>query len=908
MNSTEIRKKFLEFFKGKKHTVVPSDTLVPKNDPSLLFTSAGMNQFKEQFIGKNITFKRAASCQKCLRTGDLGNVGRTSGHHTFFEMLGNFSFGDYFKKEACLWAWEFMTEILKIPEEKLWISVYEDDAEAYSIWLDSIKVPKKKILKFGAKDNFWPADAPTEGPNGPCGPCSEIFYDWGKNVGCKKKDCNPSCDCGRFIEVWNLVFTQFNRIGENKLKPLPSKNIDTGMGLERITAVMQGVKTNFETDLFLPIMKELKKYNPKLKSYAQNAIADHLRAAVFCICDGISPSNEERGYVVRKLIRKAYLLSKANKPFLYNMVPKIAKNMQDVYPLLRERREDITAVIKEEEERFQNTLYTALPKLEDLIAEFKKERVIPGNEVFKLVDTYGLPFEIIEERARQSKYKVDKEGFLTLMNERKELSREKSKINDNIFAENVFSKAPKPDYSDKEPLTTKIAFMAKDEAGISQAAKGDRIAILTNPQSSLFYTEAGGQVGDSGIIENKGAHVKILNTRKIDTRVIHDCVVDKGNFNIGDAVTIKLDRKRNHNIAKNHTATHLLHCAMKKILGEHVRQFGSLVEDKRLRFDFTHMKKLSTLEIEHIEDFVNGKIKEAIALTKKIKDRAQAEKEGAIALFGEKYGETVRVVSIGDCSKELCGGTHVDNSQEIELFKITSESSIASGVRRIEAVTGEGVSRWLKDDISKLLSDYELAKKSMESEKDAQSKTKKLRKIISGMENIKDDNKSLGWKQVKDYARGMKPDLLEALDYLATLRKGIEKKQKAKDISNIEKRLDELLKKSASHKGALIIAAELDSVDMNILRNTADKLKKKTKSAFIALATAKNGRVNMVITFTDDIKGGEVDASTIIKESAKVIDGSGGGRKDFAQAGGSRIDKVKDALEVAKKLFIRSYM
>ena len=905
MKSYDIRKTFLEFFKSKGHTVVESDTLAPKNDPTLLFTGAGMNQFKEQFIGKNITFKRACSSQKCLRTGDLDNVGKTSGHHTFFEMLGNFSFGDYFKKDACSWAWEFMTGVLKIPKEKLWISVYKDDDEAYEIWEKDIHVPKDRIVKFGAKDNFWPSNAPLDGPNGPCGPCSEIFYDWGESVGCRKKECTPACDCGRFIEVWNLVFTQFNRVGIDQLEALPSKNIDTGMGLERITSVMQGVKTNFETDLFMPIIEEIKKYKHNARTYEVNAIADHLRASVFSICDGVSPSNEERGYVVRKLIRRAYMLSKANEAFLYNIVPKIVKVMGDVYPMLKTRREDITAVVKEEEERFQNTLVTAIPKLEELIGKYKKERTIPGDEIFKLVDTYGLPLEVIEDRAKKSGYKVDKESFRQLMNRQKDLSRAKSKIEGNIFVEGIFAKAPKPGESGSDPLSASIVFIARDKESGDSVKKGDRAGILTDPQSSFFYTEAGGQVGDTGIMEKPGAKAEILNTYKMDDRVIFDCAVLEGVFNISDKVIVKCDKTRNKDIARNHTATHLLHSALRNILGEHVHQSGSLVGDTRLRFDFTHIKKLTEVEIEHVEDFVNEKIKEDIAITKETKDRTAAEKEGAMALFGEKYGDKVRVVSIKDCSKELCGGTHVDNTSEIGLFKIISESSIASGVRRIEAVTNEGVLRWMKEDIDGVLEPYEEAFGSLKNEKEAMDNRESLVKTISRIKAIKAGGST--WEEVKEYARDLRPDILEATESFAKLKKHVERQKKEKRIKDMEKNLDDIFEKSQSHNGVKLVVSRIGDTDMNVLRKAADIIKKKAKSAFIALAALKDDRVNMVVTFTDDIEKKGLNAAVIIKESAKVIGGSGGGRQDFAQAGGSDVDGIDDALETAKSLFLKGF-
>lgn len=903
MQGNEIRTKFLEFFKSQGHEVVPSDRLVPKGDPSLLFTSAGMNQFKDQFMGKNITYKRAASCQKCLRTGDLANVGRTSGHHTFFEMLGNFSFGDYFKKEACTWAWEFMTGVLRLDREKLWVSVYEEDDEAYSIWREAIGVPEERIVKFGAKDNFWPSNAPIDGPNGPCGPCSEIFYDWGEKTGCGKQDCNPACDCGRFIEVWNLVFTQFNRVDVNKLEPLPSKNIDTGMGLERLTAVIQGVKTNFETDLFTPIIDEIRGYNKKLSISVLNAIADHLRAVAFAICDGISPSNEERGYVVRKLIRKAYLLGKANKPFLYNIIPRIAKIMEGPYPMLKKRREDITSVIKEEEEKFQNTLLTAMPKLEDSIAEFRKKRVIPGSEIFKLVDTYGLPLEVIEERVRQAKYKLDREGFETLMKKRKEMSREKSKIEDDIFVDEVFSKSPNPEFSDSDPLNAEIMFMVKNKIKINKAKKGDIIALLTNPQSAVFYTESGGQVGDTGLIEKDGTRADILNTRKIDGRLIHECRVESGTLKINDKVLIKLDRIRNKDIAKNHTATHLLHSALRKILGEHVRQYGSLVVNNRLRFDFTHMKKMSEIEIERVEDFVNDRINGSIKVKKEVKTKSEAESEGAIALFGEKYADKVRVVSIRDCSKELCGGTHVDNTNEIGVFKIISESSIASGVRRIEAVTDTSVGVWLKEDISRLLSLYYAEREALKDNDEARLKNKELETAIGKSEDLKNGKYPCTWDSVKSYTYTVRPTVVNALEYFAKVKKKIQKKQTELDIKDIGEKLDKILKNSQQHKGVQIIIADIGTVNMNALRRTADMIKKNAKSAFIALASIFNERVNLVITFTDDIGKKGLNASDIIKESASIVNGSGGGRKDFAQAGGSDITKVKDALEAAKRLF-----
>jgi len=815
MLSKDIRKKFLEFFKAKGHEVVPSDTLVPKADASLLFTSAGMNQFKEQFLGHNVTYKKAASSQKCLRTADLDKVGKTPSHHTFFEMLGNFSFGDYFKKEAIVWAWEFMTKELGIPEEKLWVSVYKDDAEAYEIWKDIVKIPEKKIVKMDAKENFWPSNAPAEGPNGPCGPCSEIFFDSGG---------------GKSVEVWNLVFTQFDRKNDGKLLPLPNKNIDTGMGLERTTAVMQGVKTNFETDLFLPIIKELKACTSKLKAPDMNAIADHVRAVTFAIADGVSPSNEERGHVVRKLIRRAYMRGNVKEPFLYKMVPKVVEIMKDVYPELSRRREEISLIVKEEEEKFQHTLSTAAPVLEEDLKN-AGGGILEGEKIFKLVDTYGLPIEIIEERSRKKKIKLDSKGFKKLMTERRRLSRKNSKITEDIFALHLFAKAPKPEFSEKEPLEAEIITIKfpKVKGGIKQVAKGDEADILTSPQSGLFYAETGGQAGDSGLIRRKGEDqiaARIVDTYNFNGRIIHKCVIEKP-LAKGDAVIIELDRDRKKHIAKNHTATHLLQSALREVLGAHVHQAGAYVNGERLRFDFTHMKKLTDRELEKVESLVNDCVKKHTAVEKCEKTLAEAREEGAIALFGEKYADKVRVVTVGGFSKEVCGGTHVDNAGDIELFKITRESSVAAGVRRIEALTASGAREWLKESEKRKAKDEKLLK---EKEQEKLRKKEALEKAASG--------------------------------------------------------IDELLKRAKDIKGVKIIIEEVENANMGILRNLSDKIKAKTKSAFVFLGSREGGRVNIVLTGTKDLVSNGFNASEIIKPAAKIVNGSGGGRPDFAQAGG----------------------
>ena len=699
MQSHKIRTKFLEFFAQKGHEIVPSDSLVPKNDPTLLFTSAGMNQFKEQFLGRNVTYKRAASSQKCLRTADLERVGKTPSHHTFFEMLGNFSFGDYFKEDAILWAWEFLTKALGIKKEKLWVSVYKDDRESFDIWKDKIKVPAKKIKKLGPKDNFWPANAPKDGPNGPCGPCSEIFYG--------------------SVEVWNLVFTEFNRAEGGKLTPLPNKNIDTGMGLERIAAVMQGVKTNFETDLFKPITEDLGIKN-------KNTVADHIRAVTFAISDGVTPSNEERGYVIRKLIRRAHLIGGKTEPFLYDLVPKVVNVMKGAYPELRDKMEESVLIVKEEEEKFRNTLELAMPILKESI---RKKR-LSGEAIFKLIDTYGLPLDVIKAKARG--VKIDIPGFERLMEKQRRRSRKKSKIGKDIFA-----------------------------CGLSEET----------PEA-----------------------------------------------------------------AKNHTATHLLQSALRKVLGEHVHQAGSLVTPERLRFDFTHVKKLTERELEKVESLVNECVKKAVPVTKEEKALNEAKAEGAIALFGEKYKDRVKVVTAGGFSKEVCGGIHVDNTSEIGLFKIVRESSIASGVRRIEAVTGSKAREWIK-----------------ESEK-------------SKAESAEREN-----------------------------RKEEKKRHEKEKLKAAEVNIETLKQKK-------VIIEKIEGADAGVLRNLADKITRAGKTSFVLLVSSDEGKASLVLALGKEAVSKGFSAAKIIKKMAGIVGGSGGGREDFAQAGGKDSSKLDEVFKMAEKL------
>ena len=840
MKTDEIRKTFLEFFKSKGHTIVASDSLVPKDDPTLLFTGAGMNQFKEKFLGRNITYRRAASSQKCLRTGDLENVGRTSGHHTFFEMLGNFSFGDYFKKEAILWAWEFFTKVLKIDHERLWASVYKDDNEAYDIWKNIIKLPADKIIKLGEKDNFWPSEAPTKGPNGPCGPCSEIFYDYGKDVGCGKADCAPECDCGRFVEVWNMVFTQFDRQPDGSLKPLPNKNIDTGMGLERLASVMQGVKSNFETDIFKPVVSDIHRLTRDEGRETRdegriNAIADHIRAVTFCIADGVMPSNEERGYVVRKLIRRAkthgFLGLGIKGPFLYKLVYEVINVMKLTYPELIAKREDIAQVVKQEEKMFIEVL-AQISKVEVAFSKAKSEKDTDkiAALAFNFYDTYGMPYELLEEVAERLSFRIDRGAFDALLEGQRTKSRSKTKIKGEIFSETFAKKV--------EALGLKTEFLgyekAHAEAKVVAVLNGGEIILDKTP----FYGESGGQAGDWGKIETASGAMEVEDAKKIGETIVHIGKMLRGTIAKGETAKVSIDEDVRNKVMANHTATHLLQAALRKVLGEHVKQTGSLVDAEHLRFDFTHMKKMEEREIERVEEIVNDNIKKAIAVKKEVKDIASAKHEGATALFGEKYGDKVRVVSIGDVSKELCGGTHVNNTKDIGIFKITGESSVASGVRRIEAVTGEAASKWTAEQLE-----------AQSSKLEAEEKKEK-------------EKKRLGSRLKEEMAN-----------------------------------IDAMIARAKICGSSKVIAETINDINMDGLRILSDKIKEKEKSALIILATVDNGKVSFIISLTDDLVKKELNAGSLAKDFASLIDGSGGGKPNFAQGGGKAPEKLKEALK-----------
>lgn len=869
MTADVLRDKFLAFFKAKKHKIIESDSLVPKDDPTVLFTPAGMNQFKKEFMGFDSGFKRAATAQRCLRTDDLDKVGRTSSHHTFFEMLGNFSFGDYFKDDAISWAWEFLIKELKIDQAKLWVSVYQNDDEAYSIWKDKIKIPQHKIIKLGDKDNFWPAEAKTKGPNGPCGPCSEIFYDFGPSVGCLREDCDPSCSCGRFVEIWNLVFTQFNRKDDATLEALPNKNIDTGMGLERLAAVMQGKQNNFETELFQPIIKEIRRYvETKTVDITQllYAIADHLRAIVFSSYDGISPSNEGRGYIVRKIIRKSILHLRSlgiDKPFLNKLVGQLAQIMQKPYPDLKDRQEDIAQVILEEERNFIHILNTS----ESLIAsgmekvpqdpnDLKKDGLIfasattstnLGIFAFNLYDTNGIPLEITKD-AIERKYKLDSNfeiAYQNGLNKQRELSKSFSKMKGDVFK----AKGPELKLTQtkfigyKEYVTqAKITAILKEGKEVNEVLIGQDLQLVLD--QTPFYAESGGQIGDTGELINGKNIFEVLDTQKIDNVILHIGKIKSGIFKVSDNVVAKINVKRRLAIARNHTATHILQAALRKVLGNHVQQQGSLVGEEKFRFDFAHFKGLSQEEISRVEEVANSYIANDYKVTSREIPLRDAKKSGALAFFEEKYGEKVRVVDIGDISKELCAGTHLAKIREIGTIKIISESSVASGIRRIEAVTAEFAERFIKD------------------------------------------------QQKKASEESQRKDKLKE-------QKNQEKKRNAEMDNIINQRLPAVIDKSVKVNGINTVFSLEDDLDMPALRSLADMVKEKLNQAVIVLGSKGQMQKNafLVIAVSKDLLSRGLDAVALIRQVAGFIGGSGGGRKDFAQAGGANAENLTLAFD-----------
>lgn len=868
MQSADIRRLFLEYFISKGHELVKSSPLIPKEDPSLLFTNAGMVQFKRVFLGEEQRpYSRATTCQKCMRAGgkhsDLENVGFTARHHTFFEMLGNFSFGDYFKKEAILFAWELLTEHFKLPKEKLWVSIYKDDDEAANIWEKEVGVLPERIVRLGEKDNFWQM-----GDTGPCGPCSEIIVDQGEDFGCGKPECSVGCDCDRFLELWNLVFMQYNRDEEGKLTPLPKPSIDTGMGLERITAVLQGKRTNFDTDLFEPIISQIcsvlnVSYGKERKTdIAIKVIADHIRASTFLVAEGLIPSNEGRGYVLRRIIRRAcrYIkLLQYDSVAFYRFVEPVVSNLGKVYPEIVSERKRIEKVIKIEEERFLKSLERAQQVFDEILENLRKSssNIIPGEEIFRLYDTFGLPFDLIKEMVQELDLELDEIGFHRELNKQRERARAAGKAQEVGISEvykSLMGKSTKfIGYTEYE-VETNVYAVVKNNEKVSELIKDDEGDVFL--YETPFYAESGGQVGDTGIIISNTGKAEVIDTKKIGNLHCHKVRVIEGSIKEGDRVFVKIDLDRRKAIARNHTATHLLHSALRSIVGEHVKQAGSLVAPEKLRFDFTHFEAVSDEELREIERIVNEKILENLPVKTEIKSLDEALNEGVIALFEDKYEDTVRVVKIFGFSKELCGGTHCSHTGEIGSFYIISEGSVASGIRRIEAVTGSQA--------------YEYANSYRE-------QIKNISQLLKSAEPVKAVERIIN-------------DLKAKVQEIETLKEKL-----------ITQNIDEFIKQAKDIRGVKALALKFEGFDTKALRTLSDKIKEKLHPSVILLASKTNGQGVLILSVTKDATD-RYDAGKLLKNIAQKVGGKGGGRVDSAQGGCSDGENLDKALEIFYQL------
>ena len=874
MKGNEIRKRFLEFFKERGHTIKPSGSLIPE-DPTVLLTIAGMLPFKPIFTGEiKSDLKRVATSQRCLRTNDIENVGKTARHHTFFEMLGNFSFGDYGKKEAIKWAWEFLLKELKIPEERLWVSVYEEDDEAFNIWRKQEKISRNRIVRLGSEHNFWAI-----GPTGPCGPCSEIIYDRGKKYGCGRPTCGVGCDCDRFLEVWNLVFMEYNRDQEGRLRSLPRKNIDTGMGLERLAMILQEKENTFDTDFLKPIidytasLSGVKYGQDRIKDLALRIIADHMRAIVFLIYDGVLPSNVGRGYVLRRIIRKA--LSQGRnlglaKPYLHKLVSVVIDIMKEPYPELSKDEEHMERIVLGEEKRFLETLEQGMRIFDDLLLHLlrEKRKEIPGEKAFELYDTYGIPIDLTQEVAAEHNLTLDRRGFDMAMEEQKkrgrmawqEIGQSRVKTIYNRLAKEL--KATRFKGYDRTTLKAEILAIIKVDKKAEKAKAKDEIDIILD--ITPFYPEAGGQTGDRGTIIKRGTKIEVLDTqRPLPEIIVHRAKIIKGSIRKGDKMEASIDIEKRLATARNHTATHLLQGALRKVLGKHVRQTGSFVSSDRLRFDLTHFAPLIDEQLFRVEEMVNEKIRENIKVEAKMMGFEEAKKRGAIFLVGEKYGKRVRTVKIGDFSLELCGGTQVKATGEIGLFKLVSESGIAAGVRRIEALTGEGAYRFMKE------------------REDLLSQIARELKVAPSQ-------------------------ILERVERLGERLKELEKEiERLKSRESLLKR-EELIEKVVEVGGIKVISERMEGLDIKGLRQASDLLKDKLKSGVIVLGSVMDNKVGLVCVVTKNLTD-KLDANQIIKEVAKIVKGSGGGRRDFAQAGGKNPAKLSQALKEAPSI-IKGYV
>jgi len=863
MTSDQVRAAFLGFFEEKGHQIIASSSLIPRSDPTLLLTSAGMVPFKPYFLGEEVPpSPRLASCQKCFRTTDIESVG-DAGHLTFFEMLGNFSVGDYFKKEAIAWAWEFVTRRLKLSPERLWVTIFLDDDESFGYWRE-VGVPEERILRFGEEDNFWgPA-----GDSGPCGPCSEIHYDFGEEVGCGKPSCRPNCDCGRFSEIWNLVFTQYNQDTKGKRTPLPKPNIDTGMGLERTVAAVNNKLSVYETDLFVPLMQKISglagsKYGKDDKAdNAMRVVVEHSRGIAFLIADGVLPSNERQGYVLRRVLRRTSLFGRRlglDKPFIARMAEATIKQMGHIYPELKQRQKFILEVVESEEARFAETLSTGLELLDGIMAKAKGKKEILGADAFKLYDTYGFPVELTAEIAADRGFSVDLKGFEKEMEKQREQARKgyKVKVSKGGVVEivgvlKIPTKASFVGYHNLRHKTSIFSLFVSNNI-VEMILEREKASLIL--ESTPFYGEMGGQVGDTGEIRGPTGRFLVTNTIGVPPDIIthqryviiHQGYVTQGSLAVGDEVEAIVDEERRLDIARNHTATHLLQMALRQVLGEHVQQRGSLVTPDRLRFDFSHLKALTKEQIAEVNGIVNEKIRQNLRVYDENLAYKEAIAAGAIALFDEKYGDVVRVLKIGEpfISAELCGGTHVSATGEIGLFQIISEGSIGAGLRRIEAVTGRGVEK---------------------------------------------------------YSEGRLSDLQQKASSLAGELERERKQRQALERELARKEAESLLSQVEVVKGIKLLVAKIPSSRMEILREMSDLLRDRLKSAIVVLGTVYEDKPAFLAAVTPDLVKKGYDAGKIVKQVAGVTGGGGGGKPGLAQAGGKDKKKLDEALKLVKSL------
>ena len=866
----ELRQMFLDFFESKGHLVMNSFSLVPQNDNSLLLINAGMAPLKPYFTGAEIPPRtRVATCQKCIRTGDIENVGKTARHGTFFEMLGNFSFGDYFKHEAIAWSWEFLTKVVGLDENRLYPSVYEEDDEAFDIWNKEIGVPADRIFRFGKEDNFWEHGA------GPCGPCSEIYYDRGEKYGCGKPGCTVGCDCDRYMEVWNNVFTQFENDGEGHYETLKQKNIDTGMGLERLAVVVQDVDSIFDVDTLCALRNKVCEVAGK--TYGVNheddvsirLITDHMRSATFLISDGVMPTNEGRGYVLRRLIRRAARhgrLLGIEGPFLEKLSETVIEGSKDGYPELEEKKTFILNVLHNEESKFNKTIDQGLKILADLEAEMKEagKSVLGGSDAFRLYDTYGFPIDLTKEILEEKGYTIDEDGFKEEMEVQRKRARESRAVSNYMGADaTVYDEIDRnitTEFTgyDKLEATSKVTVLTTETEIVDSLMEGQKGTIFV--EKTPFYATMGGQEGDTGVITTANGVFRVEDTIKLrGGKYGHVGVMESGMISGGEEVTLKVDEQERKDTCKNHSATHLLQKALKTVLGAHVEQKGSLVNPTRLRFDFAHFQAMTPEEIAETEALVNKEIQAALPVTTQIMGIEEAKKTGAMALFGEKYGDEVRVVSMGDFSVELCGGTHVANTANITLFKIVSEAGVAAGVRRIEALTGNNVIEYYRQMEENL---HTIAKTLKTSPAEITEKITHLQKEVKELQS---ENESLKSKMAQD------------------------------SLGNVMDQVVEV-------KGVKVLASAVDGVDMNGLRDLGDQLKEKLGEGVVVLASAKDGKVSLLAMATQGAMDKGAHAGNLIKAAAAIVGGGGGGRPNMAQAGGKNPDKIPEAIAKVAEL------